>query len=90
MTTPPDAADLSRHVQRWFSTAPVRSLIELRRRSGHALNAIALEAGVSRRRLQRALAREVLRSDAADELAIALGRHPSELWSDWFGGTHDH
>ena len=26
-----------------------------------------------------------LRSDAADRIAVALGRHPSELWPDWFG-----
>ena len=25
-----------------------------------------------------------LRSDAADRIAVALGRHPSELWPDWF------
>jgi predicted transcriptional regulator len=26
-----------------------------------------------------------LRYDAADRIAVALGRHPSELWPDWFG-----
>ena len=84
-----DVATRSRRSQRWFPTEPLRSLIELRRRDGFGLNAIALDAGISRRRLQRAVAREVLRSDAADELAIALGRHPSELWPEWFGTIHE-
>ena len=34
--------------------------------------------------LHRLLSRDRLRSDAADRIAVTLGRHPSELWPDWF------
>jgi lambda repressor-like predicted transcriptional regulator len=30
------------------------------------------------------LSRDRLRSDAADRIAVVLGRHPSELWPEWF------
>jgi lambda repressor-like predicted transcriptional regulator len=69
---------------RWFSSAPIREFIYERRAAGQGLNVIADLAGINRRRLQRVLARERLRSDAADALAVALGRHPCELWPDWF------
>lgn len=28
--------------------------------------------------------RERLRYDTADRIAVGLGRHPSELWPEWF------
>ena len=34
--------------------------------------------------VHRLLSRDRLRSDAADRIAVTLGRHPSELWPDWF------
>src|SRR3954463_12200284 len=71
---------------RWFSTTPLRRLVDERRRTGQGLNNIAEMSGIARRRFQRALARERLRSDTADACAVALGRHPSELWPEWFGG----
>ncbi|MGH3264465.1 MAG: hypothetical protein ACRDNS_20995 [Trebonia sp.] len=40
---------------------------------------------IDRRTLQRLLVRRAVRSDTADRIAIALGRHPSEIWSQWFG-----
>ena len=39
---------------------------------------------VDRGTLHRLLSRDRLRSDAADRIAVTLGRHPSELWPDWF------
>ena len=39
---------------------------------------------VDRSTLHRLLNRDQLRSDAADRIAVTLGRHPSELWPDWF------
>ncbi len=39
---------------------------------------------VDRGTLHRLLRRDRLRSDAADRIAVALGRHPSELWPEWF------
>ena len=38
---------------------------------------------VDRSTLHRLLSRDRLRSDAADRIAVALGRHPSELWPEW-------
>jgi lambda repressor-like predicted transcriptional regulator len=72
-------------VTRWFSVEPLRHLLELRRGRGFGINAVAAAAGIERRQLQRLLARRRLRSDAADAIAVALGRHPVELWPDWFG-----
>lgn len=43
--------------------------------------------GLPRRTLYRALAGPELRWDAADRIAVALGRHPSELWPNWFDPT---
>jgi lambda repressor-like predicted transcriptional regulator len=34
--------------------------------------------------LQRVLAKRSVRSDTADRIAVALGRHPWELWPEWF------
>lgn len=42
---------------RWFSTAPLRQLIYDERAKGDGLNRLAESAGISRRWLQRALAR---------------------------------
>lgn len=39
---------------------------------------------IDRSSLHRLLSRDQLRSDAADRIAVTLGRHPSELWPDWF------
>ena len=39
---------------------------------------------IDRSSLHRLLSREWLRSDAADRIAVTLGRHPSELWPEWF------
>jgi hypothetical protein len=39
---------------------------------------------VDRSTLHRLLSRDRLRSDAADRIAVTLGRHPSELWPEWF------
>lgn len=38
---------------------------------------------VDRSTLHRVLSRDRLRSDAADRIAVVLGRHPSELWPEW-------
>ena len=57
-----------------------------------SLNDTAAAIGLHRSTLQQLLKRERLRWDAADNVAVALGRHPCELWPTWFdlpGGTHD-
>jgi lambda repressor-like predicted transcriptional regulator len=48
---------------------------------GHGL---AEELRIDRRTLQRVLAKRCVRSDTADRISIALGRHPGELWPEWF------
>ena len=45
---------------------------------------LASHVGLDRSTLQRLFTRDRLRYDAADTIAVALGRHPSELWPDWF------
>jgi lambda repressor-like predicted transcriptional regulator len=48
------------------------------------LTAASLALRVNRSTLHRLLSRDQLRSDAADRIAVTLGRHPSELWPEWF------
>ena len=45
---------------------------------------LAQELRIDRRTLQRVQSKRSLRSDTADRIAIALGRHPGELWPEWF------
>ena len=48
---------------------------------------IALAAGIDRCTLQRLFTRDRLRYDAADNIAVALGYHPCQLWPEWFCTT---
>lgn len=69
----------------WYDTAPLVS--ELRRcsmRRRQSIAELADELCIDRRTLQRILVKSAVRGDTADRIAIALGRHPSELWVDWF------
>lgn len=50
------------------------------------LVALADVLRLNRSTLHRLMGRDRLRYDAADRIAIALGRHPYELWPEWF--TH--
>jgi lambda repressor-like predicted transcriptional regulator len=34
--------------------------------------------------LHRLFTRDLIRYDAADRVAVALGHHPCELWPEWF------
>lgn len=45
---------------------------------------IAAAAGIDRATLQRLFTRDRLRFDAADNIAVALGCHPCQLWPEWF------
>jgi lambda repressor-like predicted transcriptional regulator len=45
---------------------------------------LAALLALDRRTLQRLSSRPYIRRDAADRLAVALGRHPSEIWVEWF------
>jgi lambda repressor-like predicted transcriptional regulator len=70
----------------WFPSSGLRRLVALERARGVSLSQLCLQRGIDRRTLQRAIERRWLRSDAADELAVRLGRHPSEIWPDWYAG----
>lgn len=48
------------------------------------LSALAQALRLDRSTLYRVLARDRLRYDTADRIAVCLGRHPSELWPKWF------
>ena len=48
------------------------------------LIALADVLRLDRSTLHRLMGRDRLRYDAADRVAIALGRHPYELWPEWF------
>jgi hypothetical protein len=45
---------------------------------------LAAMLALDRRTLQRLSSRPYIRRDAADRPAVALGRHPSEIWVEWF------
>lgn len=48
------------------------------------LVALADVLRLDRSTLHRLMGRDRLRYDAADRIAVALGRHPYELWPEWF------
>jgi len=69
----------------WYDAAPL--VCELRRHSSwrsQSISDLADELRIDRRTLQRILAKAAVRGDTADRVAIALGRHPCELWPEWF------
>jgi plasmid maintenance system antidote protein VapI len=60
---------------------------ELRRHSSRrsqSISDLANELRIDRRTLQRILAKAAVRGDAADRVAIALGRQPGERPTEWF------
>lgn len=69
----------------FFPAAPARRLVAraVAECDGN-LSAAAVTLRLDRGTLRRLLVRDRLRSDAADRVAVCLGRHPSELWADWF------
>lgn len=67
------------HATTSLPTAPIRPLL-----ASLGVAEVADRLGRDRRALQRALARPRLRAALADELAVACGRHPWEVWPEWF------
>ena len=51
------------------------------------LVALADVLRLDRSTLHRLLRRDRLRYDVADRIAVALGRHPYELWPEWFNNS---
>lgn len=69
----------------FLPAAPARRLL-LQQAAEQAgdLSAVAGVLRLDRSTLYRVLGRDRLRYDAADRIAVCLGRHPSELWPEWF------
>ena len=75
-------------MQTTFPAEPARQLLRDRAEIHDiTLTEVGEVLGLPRRTLHRVLASSTLRWDAADRVAIALGRHPSELWPSWFDIT---
>jgi hypothetical protein len=70
-------------VSRWFPAGPALAVLD-KMRVDTTTTGLADQLGLDRRTVQRLATRRRLRSDAADRIAVALGRHPCEIWPDWF------
>ena len=69
----------------FFPAGPARRLVaRVVADHGGNLSAASAALAVDRSTLHRLLNRDRLRSDAADRIAVTLGRHPSDLWPEWF------
>lgn len=72
----------------YFSAEPARrALRQLATDKDNTIVDIALAAGIDRCTVQRIFTRDRLRYDAADNVAVALGYHPCQLWPEWFSIT---
>jgi len=69
----------------FFPAAPARRLVaRVVADCDGNLTAASAVLQIDRSTLHRLLSRDRLRSDAADRIAVTLGRHPCELWPEWF------
>jgi lambda repressor-like predicted transcriptional regulator len=85
INTQRDSSDQHRRRTDLPAAAPAQRL--LRQQAAHQagdLSALAQVLRLDRSTLYRVLGRERLRYDTADRIAVGLGRHPSELWPEWF------
>lgn len=72
----------------YFPAEPARrALRRLAADRDNTIVDIAIAAGIDRCTLQRLFTRDRLRYDAADNIAVALGYHPYQLWPEWFPTT---
>jgi lambda repressor-like predicted transcriptional regulator len=68
-----------------FPAAPALRLLTARAEDDRvSLTELAQRIRLPRRTLHRVLASSRLRWDTADRVAVALGRHPFEIWPSWF------
>ncbi len=68
----------------YVPSQPAQAVVLQRLGDDVDLSTLAEVLRVDRSTLYRLLGRDRLRFDAADRIAVALGRHPSELWPEWF------
>ncbi|MCU1593767.1 MAG: Winged helix-turn-helix DNA-binding [Frankiales bacterium] len=75
----------------FYTAAPAqKALANLLATTEGNVTAVAELLRVDRSTVYRVLRRARLRYDAADAIAVALGRHPVELWPDWYDSApHD-
>lgn len=72
-------------MSRRYPAEPARQLLrEYADRYDATVTELAVLLRLDRRTVQRAFNRPDLREDTADRIAVAFGRHPCELWLDWF------
>jgi plasmid maintenance system antidote protein VapI len=70
---------------RTFPTAPAAAVLRrICREQGIATTELAARLGLPHRAVRHCLESPQILAGTADRLACALGRHPSELWPDWF------
>lgn len=65
-----------------YPAEPVLKLLH-----GLDITAAAHAAGVPRRTIYNWQKNGVIGARVADRVAVTLGHHPSELWSDWYGNA---
>ncbi len=68
----------------YFSGRPAQTALQRLREDDVDMTFLAEVLRVDRSTLCRVLSRDRLRYDTADRIAVALGRHPYELWPEWF------
>lgn len=67
-------------------TAPLLAALQARaQRDALSVDDLVSLLAIDRRWLLRLRHRATLREDAGDRWAVALGKHPSEIWPEWFG-----
>lgn len=80
-----DGPRVAAHLPRWLPAEPLIAALDSHRTT-RALRSITEVTGIDRRTFERLRHRRRIRSDSADRIAVALGRHPSEIWPEWFPG----
>jgi lambda repressor-like predicted transcriptional regulator len=89
MSTSPSAQYRSGTWASFFPAEPAHEALAVAaRRVDGDLKLLAEVLRIDRSTLYRLLQRSRLRYDAADSIAVALGRHPVELWSNWFDSPY--
>ncbi len=85
MTTNDTARTAVGPARTFLPAAPAQRLLRQQAASQAGdLSALAEVLRLDRSTLYRVLRRDRLRYDTADRIAVCLGRHPSELWPEWF------
>lgn len=74
----------------YLPARPAQEALQRLREDDVDMTFLAEVLRVDRSTLYRVLSRERLRYDTADRIAVALGRHPYELWPEWFSASRQY